>query len=148
MLETMREHNGVGLAAEQIGRTEALCVIDVSGGERSGEAAARVAQCGVPMPLIMVNPQIVARHGEQTDREGCLSFPEVFATITRSAEVTVVFTDLDNGQQMVTAHDLLARAIQHEIDHLDGVLLVDRMSPVQKVALSGQLKRLKKGVRR
>ena len=91
-----------------------------------------------------MNPEITAADGEQCGDEGCLSFPEIYVKIRRAADVTAAYTDLDNRRQTVRATGLLARAIQHEIDHLNGVLLVDRMSMVQKAALAGKLKRLKK----
>ena len=83
--------------------------------------------------------------GEQTGQEGCLSFPEIFADVTRAAHVKVEYMDLENRPQTLEGNGLLARALQHELDHLQGVLLVDRMSAVQKFAFSGRLKRLKKG---
>ena len=97
------------------------------------------------MPLVFVNPRITG-HGDeiQTGPEGCLSFPDIFAPVDRWYEVDAVYTDLDGIPHTIHARGLLARAIQHELDHLDGILLVDRMSPVKKVALSGKLKRLVK----
>lgn len=142
MLDTMYANSGVGLAAEQIGRDEAICVIDVTG-VRAGDEPGTVENPVVPMPLVMLNPRITVAQGEQTGQEGCLSFPEVQVNIRRSAQVTARYMDLDGRQCDVTAVGLLARAIQHELDHLDGVLLVDRMSHMQKLAVSGKLKRLK-----
>ena len=141
MLETMYAASGVGLAAEQIGRTERLCVIDVP-------ADAEKKECvefnkAVEMPLILINPEI-KEYSKATQRgnEGCLSFPEVFAQITRSNEVEVEYTGLDGTRRTARARGLLARAIQHECDHLDGVLLVDKMSAVQRISVNGKLKRL------
>lgn len=142
MLETMYANQGAGLAAEQIGRTEAICVIDVSYA-RQGVPPDQVENADVPMPLVMLNPEIVAMEGEQTGQEGCLSFPEIFVNIKRAAAVTARYMDLDGRTREVRAVGLLARAIQHEFDHLEGVLLVDRMSHMQKLAVSGRLKRLK-----
>ncbi len=140
MLETMRAANGVGLAAEQVGEDAALCVIDVP---RDAERPDCVeANAGIPMPLIMLNPQISAHEGQQRGEEGCLSFPDISAPVTRAMEVTASYNDLDGAAQTVTARGLLARAIQHEMDHLNGVLLVDRMSPLQRLSMAGQLKRL------
>ena len=138
MLASMYAEKGLGLAAEQIGRNEAICVIDVP-----AEQA-----CGVPMPLVLVNPEIIDLEGEQVGQEGCLSFPGIFVNIARAETVTVRYLDLEGRQQTVVVHGLLARACQHEMDHLNGVLLVDRMSAVQKVASAGRLKRLKKEGRR
>ena len=138
MLEAMYAANGLGLAAEQVGRREAICVIDVPMETLEPEDRS------MPMPLIMVNPETVESEGLQIEQEGCLSFPEIFVKIKRAAGVEVAYTDLSNRRQQIRASGLLARAIQHELDHLQGILLVDRMSAMQKVAVSGKLKRLKK----
>ncbi len=142
MLESMYASKGVGLAAEQIGRTERICVIDVPRDAEKEDC--RVANAAIPMPLVLINPEILASEGKQRNEEGCLSFPEISAPITRANQVTVTFLDLSGTRQTVTARGLLSRAIQHETDHLDGVLLVDKMSPMQKLSVSGQLKRLQK----
>jgi len=93
----------------------------------------------------LINPKITGHSDEvQVGPEGCLSFPDIFANVERWYEVDAEYTDLDGKVQQVHARGLLARAIQHELDHLDGILLVDRMSHVKKVALSGKLKRLVK----
>lgn len=142
LLESMYASKGVGLAAEQIGQTERVCVVDVP---RDAEKAdCREANAAIPMPLVLINPEILASEGKQRNEEGCLSFPEISAPITRANQVTVTFLDLNGERQTVTARGLLARAIQHECDHLDGVLLVDKMSPMQRLSVSGQLKRLQK----
>jgi len=147
MLATMHRYGGVGLAAQQIGRQEAICVVDISVAEQARNAQASGMTCGVPMPMIMINPEITAAEGRIQMVEGCLSFPEIFIPLTRSAEVTVTFTDLKGRPQTVSAGGFLARAIQHEIDHLNGVLIVDRMSATQKLALSGKLRRLRSQTR-
>lgn len=138
MLASMYAESGVGLAAEQIGRTEAVCVIDVP-----AEQA-----CGVKMPLVLINPRIVESEGEQVGQEGCLSFPDIYINVRRAQRVKATYLDPDGHAQSVEATGLLSRAIQHELDHLNGVLLVDHMSPVQKVANAGKLKRLKRGEQR
>ena len=140
MLESMYASKGLGLAAEQVGRTESVCVIDVP--KDAEKASCREANAAIPMPLVMINPEITAMSGKQRREEGCLSFPDIGAPITRADKVTVTFTDLTGAQQSVTAQGLLARAVQHETDHLDAVLLVDRMSPLQRISVAGQLKRL------
>lgn len=142
MLAVMYASNGVGLAAEQIGRTEAVCVVDVSpayGGE--GEDA---VPCPVRMPLVLVNPEIVEAEGEVVDKEGCLSFPDIFVSVKRAERIRVKYLAINGKAAELDADGFLARALQHEIDHLNGVLLYDHMSAVQKVALSGKLRRLKK----
>ncbi len=142
MLETMYDARGLGLAAEQVGRTEALCVIDVPAEVEKEECVE--FNSAIKMPLIMLNPEIINESGTQRDPEGCLSFPNISAQITRANEVTVTYLDLSNQRHTITACGLLARAIQHEVDHLNGVLLVDSMSPMQRLSLAGQLKRLHK----
>ncbi len=138
MLAAMYAAEGVGLAAEQIGRTEAVCVIDVPR-EEAGT---------IPMPLVMINPRIIESEGEQNGQEGCLSFPDVHINVKRARKVKAVYLDLSGIFQTLECEGLVARAIQHELDHLNGVLLVDHMSPVQKVANAGKLKRLKRESKR
>jgi peptide deformylase len=144
MMETMYGAEGVGLAAQQIGRTVAVCVIDVppeldveqEGGERLNPQIA--------MPLVMFNPKILSRGGSPIKRdEGCLSFPGIHTPVPRASEVTVSFVDWKGTSKTLLCRGMLARAVQHELDHLDGVLLVDRMSAVKKISLAGQLKRLR-----
>ena len=142
MVETMHAAGGVGLAAEQVGRMERMCVIDIPDGCDSPEDAAFNAP--IAMPLKLFNPSIVAREGSQRDKEGCLSFPNVGGTITRAAQVVCQYLDEDNRPQMITAKGFLARALQHEIDHLDGILYVDHMSAVERLAVAPKLKKLAK----
>jgi len=145
MLETMHQKRGLGLAAEQVGRTERMFVNDIPAESDVGENDDR-DNPDVEMPLVLINPKITG-HTDlvQDGQEGCLSFPDIFANVERWYEVDAQYTDLEgNPQTLLRAKGLLARAIQHELDHLDGVLLVDRMSHVKKVALSGKLKRLSK----
>ena len=145
MLETMYASKGLGLAAEQIGRTECVCVIDVPQDVEKEEC--RADNAAIAMPLILINPEILASEGKQRNEEGCLSFPEINAPITRANQVTVTYLDIKGCRQTVTAKGLLARAVQHEIDHLNGILLVDKMSPMQKLSVSGQLRRLREKVK-
>ncbi|NLF23391.1 MAG: peptide deformylase [Lentisphaerae bacterium] len=141
MLESMQAARGVGLAAEQIGRQESVCVIDVpTDAEKEAYAAFNAS---IAMPLVMLNPEITAMQGKQRDEEGCLSFPEISVHLTRAVEVTVAYTDLEGTRRTLTARGLLARAIQHETDHLNGVLLVDRMSTLQRASMAGKLRRLR-----
>ncbi len=141
MLETMYDAEGVGLAAEQVGREEAICVIDV---KPEYEKAADVAEFNraIAMPLVMVNPRIVASEGTQRGTEGCLSFPEIHGQVTRAMQVTFEYTDLDGVRKSAVARGLLARAVQHEVEHLAGKLMIDRFTAVQKLSVAGKLKRL------
>ena len=143
MLETMREYKGIGLAAQQIGRTEAICVVDVPP-DMDLDADGNPANPGIEMPLLLVNPTIVSSSGE-TDvyEEGCLSFPGIAGKVTRPVGVTVTFQDPRGTAHELSPTGLLARCVQHEIDHLNGVLFIDHMSPVKRMALKGKLKRLK-----
>ena len=142
MVETMHAARGVGLAAEQVGRTDRLCVIDIPADCETEEDAAFNAP--IPMPLKLWNPQIVAREGSVRDKEGCLSFPGVGGAIVRAEQVTAQYLDENNLPQMITARGYLARALQHEIDHLDGILYVDHMTAVERLSCAAKLKKLAK----
>jgi len=140
MIETMHQAKGVGLAAPQVGRTERMCVIDVPSECDSAEDAAFNAP--IPMPLVLVNPDIVAQEGSVCDKEGCLSFPDIGGKLTRAEQVTVQYLDLENQPQMITVRGYLARAVQHEADHLNGILYIDRMSAVERLTYASKLKKL------
>jgi peptide deformylase len=145
MLETMYEANGVGLAAQQIGEALQLTVIDVS------EAESRPSQMWIDglevdpkehMPLALVNPEIQLGDGIEIASEGCLSFPEITGDVPRSMKIAVKAKDLDGKLIEFEAAGLLSRAVQHEIDHLNGILFIDRMSSAAKSSLAGKLKRM------
>ena len=142
MLDTVHSTGGVGLAAEQIVRTESLCVIDIPGGCENIDDEAFNAP--IRMPLVMFNPQIIDQSGSQRDKEGCLSFPSIGGSVTRAAQVTCQFLDGDNKPQVVTARGFLSRAIQHEVDHLNGILYIDRMSDLERLRFAPRLKKLNK----
>lgn len=114
MVETMHKYNGVGLAAPQIGLLKRLVVIDLY--DDKG-------------PIKLVNPEIIKEKGEQEVEEGCLSFPNKYGKIIRPAQVTVKALD-ENGKEIkVNAKGLLAQALSHEVDHLNGILFVDKVLP-------------------
>lgn len=144
MLDTMYANHGLGLAAEQVGRNEAICVIDVPP-DADTDVPAEILELNakIKRPLILINPAISDKKGTQSGQEGCLSFPDIFVRVKRAMTVSVDYTDLDGNKCSLRAGGLLARAVQHELDHLNGILLVDRMTPVQKVAQAGRLKRIK-----
>jgi len=122
MLETMYAAPGVGLAAVQVGVLRRLLVLDTAKGEDEP-----------PRPLVMINPQIVALGSEmRRHEEGCLSIPEVRIEIERPSSVTVEFLDREGKPQQLTAEGLLATAIQHEIDHLNGKLIIDFLSRLKR----------------
>lgn len=143
MLETLHASNGLGLAAQQVGQTIAICVIDVPPELDVKEKGGPRENPDIAMPLVLLNLEIVDSSGKITAQEGCLSFPEIFVPIARAEEVTASFDDLGGKRKTIRARGLLARAVQHELDHLNAVLLVDRMSPVRRISLSGKLKKLK-----
>lgn len=130
MLEVMYREDGVGLAAPQVGLSIRMMVLNTTG-EPSGER-------------VTLNPRIVKREGAIDSDEGCLSFPGIRITVPRDERITLEYTDLAGKTQTIEAEALLSRAIQHEIDHLDGVLFIDRLSPAGKSAIKTQLKDLEK----
>lgn len=132
MLETMYNANGVGLAAPQVGRGERLCVIDVPEDAEKEEYAE--INAAIPMPLVMFNPEILSKEGEQTDEEGCLSFPSIHAPVTRADKVSFTFVDATGERRTFTAHGLLARAVQHELEHLEGKVFIDNLADLSPIA--------------
>ena len=114
MIETMYKYNGVGLSAVQVGILKKVVVIDIEDGNE---------------PLILINPQIIKTKGEREVEEGCLSFPNQFAKLIRPKEVTVEALNRNGEKITIKAKELLAQAICHELDHLDGVVFVDKMIP-------------------
>jgi len=142
MVATMHKAKGVGLAAEQVGRLESLCVIDVPLDCEDDEAT-REFNSRVAMPLVMFNPQVLSLDGEQEGREGCLSFPNMGAPLKRAAEATVQYLDLNGVPQIVTVRGFLARAVQHETDHLNGVLYVDRLLEADRAKIEKKIDALR-----
>jgi peptide deformylase len=151
MLETMHAANGIGLAAQQVGQALQLTVIDISETEdRPSTLKLNGTDVDVvgAMPLILLNPQVTL--GPHTSRavEGCLSFPDITGEIERSESVVVRAETLEGDPVEMEATGLLARALQHEADHLNGILFIDRMSSAAKTSLASRLKRLQKETRR
>lgn len=143
MIETMREAEGVGLAAQQIGETRSICVIAVPPDhDRDGNGGPLHPH--LVMPLVLLNPTITELSRKTEGREeGCLSFPDIRGSIPRSVEITVSFTDLEGRARVEQLRGFVARVVQHEVDHLNGVLFIDRMSPAKKFALKRRLAALK-----
>lgn len=110
MLETMEKAEGVGLAAPQVGILKRLIVIDIGEG-----------------PLVCINPKITEKSGEELDEEGCLSVPGKSGKVLRPKKISVEFMDLEGIQKEIEAEDLLARVFCHEIDHLEGILYIDKL---------------------
>lgn len=145
MFETMVAANGVGLAAPQVGVPIRLAIVDVSHDPEcvsffrvNGEDADMIAF----MPLVFINPALEFGPERETGIEGCLSIQGIRAEVRRPASVKATLPQLDGSVLELETDGLLARALQHEIDHLNGVLFVDRLPPVRKVAMRGRLKLL------
>jgi len=133
MRDTMKAYEGVGLAANQVGVARRVLVVDVP---LDDESRAR---------HVLVNPVIGARSGSETGEEGCLSIPGIYDDVARSQKLTVTGQDEHGRPVEIEAQGYLARAIQHEIDHLDGVLFVDRLSPLKRQFLRRSLDALARG---
>jgi peptide deformylase len=147
MIETMRAANGVGLAAQQVGKALLLTVLDVPEmDDRPSTMSLHGKPCKLAdwMPMVLVNPQLELGRERETGVEGCLSFPEITADISRSVTVKARGRMLDGREIEFEATGLLARALQHEVDHLNGVLFIDRMNSATKAGLAGRLKRLQR----
>jgi len=121
MVETMYAAEGIGLAAPQVGVGKRVIVIDL-GGREGGDSGL----------IVLVNPEIVLAEGLVESEEGCLSVPQYIATLKRAERIVVRGLDRDGNDVEVSADGLLARALQHEIDHLDGVLILDRISAIKR----------------
>lgn len=147
MIETMRAESGVGLAAQQIGLTDAICVVEVPPDYDVDESGAR-QHPDQAMPMVLVNPRILSQ-GEETRsaEEGCLSFPSVCGAIKRPLDIHLAYRTLDGQDEEIALTGFLARVVQHEVDHLNGILFIDRMTPVKRAALSGRLKRMRRETR-
>lgn len=143
MLETMYHAHGVGLAAPQVGKALRMAVIDVA---HDPECVTYLRVNGEEvdlldfMPLVFLNPELTLEGPRAIETEGCLSIRGVRAPVGRPSQVRVKFLTLEGEQIEVETDGLLARAFQHEIDHLDGVLFLDRLSPAAKMAIRKQLK--------
>jgi len=130
MAETMYAAPGVGLAAPQVGVSKRLVVLDCAAKDEPRQL------------IVAVNPEIVEREGEAFEEEGCLSVPGYYARVARSARVTVRFLDLGGEERRLEADGLWAIAFQHEIDHLDGILFVDHLSPLKRSMFRKKYKKI------
>jgi len=151
MIETMHAAHGVGLAAQQIGEALQLTVLDISAVEDRPSTLKLDGKDADPksaMPLVLVNPEIELDGETEIGIEGCLSFPEITGDIERAQSVIVRGQTLEGGTIHIEASGFLARAIQHEGDHLNGILFIDRMRSAAKAALSSRLRRLQKETKR
>ncbi len=151
MLETMHLANGVGLAAQQVGEPLQLTVIDISGVEDRPSTLrlnGKKVDPKTAMPLVLLNPQLTLDAETESGTEGCLSFPEINAEIDRAVSIVGKAETLEGETIEIEASGLLARALQHELDHLNGILFIDRMSSASKASLASRLKRLQKETQR
>jgi peptide deformylase len=145
MFETMHERHGVGLAAQQIGRVLQLTVIDVrevKDRPSTLELKGKPADVAELMPLVLINPELKPSGEPVTGGEGCLSFPEIYADVARPEFVDVKALNEKNKPVEFRAGGLLARAIQHEVDHLNGILFIDRMATAKKREMKQELDEL------
>ncbi len=130
MLETMYAAPGIGLAATQVNIHRRLVVVDVSDNRDS--------------PHILINPEIIERAGKQVCEEGCLSVPGIYAKVDRADSITVRALDVDGNSRVLEADELLAVCIQHELDHLDGKLFVDYLSPLKQARVRKKLEKARR----
>jgi peptide deformylase len=136
MVETLRSARGIGLAATQVGDERRVIVLDVpeeDDGEEEGERR---------IHLTLVNPEIISSEGDTKFEEGCLSVPGFTADVKRAATINVKALDREGKQVEFMAHDLLSIAIQHEIDHLDGILFIDRLSRLKRELLKRKIRKV------
>ncbi len=150
MVESMHEAEGIGLAAQQVGQAVQLCVVDL----RPAEAKFRWSYDGARlplelfMPLALVNPEVtVVPEPETVYEEGCLSFPQIRGDVVRPDEITVKFKDVGGHPHTLQCTGLLSRCVQHEVDHLHGILYIDRMEKDVLAFIEPELKALKKQTR-
>jgi peptide deformylase len=132
MIDTMYAAPGIGLAAPQIGEPLRICVIDLSVGKKGGEL------------LTLINPEFVSREDMQLEDEGCLSVPGFNAIVPRPAKAAVRALDRTGQTRVIEATGLLARAFQHEIDHLDGLLFLDRLRGLKRDMIARKIKKLQR----
>ena len=130
MTETMYDAPGIGLAAPQIGESIQLIVVDVARLEEEQEV------------MVMINPRIIGHEGSQVDEEGCLSVIELIANVTRYRKITVTFQDLDGNLQEISTEDRFAVVLQHEIDHLHGILFIDHLSALKRTLYKKKVQKM------
>ena len=129
LFETMHTAEGIGLAANQVGLARRVAVVQV----------------GDHPELVLINPSVLETEGEEKDEEGCLSIPDIFGDVDRAQRIVFETTNLDGERERHELTDLFARAVQHEIDHLNGILFLDHLSPLKRHMLQKKWKKLRKG---
>jgi peptide deformylase len=131
LLASLEQAHGLGLAAPQIGCSQQLCAINLPALDESRTK-----------PLVLINPVVKLKEGTVTLEEGCLSFPQLYAAVTRPRRVAVTGVDLEGNEIEIEASEMLARVLMHEIDHLSGVLFIDHLSVIKRQLLRKELKEL------
>ncbi len=136
MLETMRSADGLGLAANQVGDRRSLVIVDEFAGGNSSKSS----------PIFLINPKITAfSETKQEYQEGCLSVPKFYQYINRPSDIDLEYQDLDGNLHKISAGNLLARIIQHEVDHLSGILFFDHLTSLKRVLSKSKLRRIEAG---
>jgi len=130
MLDTLYASEGIGLAAPQIGIPKRIIVVDINPSDPSSK------------PIVMINPSIVDQQGQIEFEEGCLSVPDVRGNVKRAEKITVEAIDADGNKIRIEASDMLARVVQHEIDHLNGKLFIDHLSRIKQQLIKKQLRKI------
>jgi peptide deformylase len=131
MIETLHNAGGIGLAAPQVGVLKRIIVADIPGWEN----------------IVLINPEIIKLEGEIEEEEGCLSLPGIVGEVVRAERAFVCGESTEGALKEIEAEGLLARVLQHEVDHLDGILFIDRMDTIKRKALSRELKQLRRAIR-
>jgi len=149
MVETMHASNGMGLAANQVGSLHRVVTVDISSVDEkdrdSSEPELKLTSPGLPRKVVMINPEVLEREGSWKMEEGCLSIPEVRGEVERAEKIRVKFRDPNFDEKELLADGLLARVMLHEIDHLDGILFTELLTPEGKTSVKADLKRIKLG---
>ena len=146
MWETMYNANGVGLAAPQIGESLRLFVIDASSFAQDEEFTPDEIKVLKDFKRVFINPKMIAETGEEWNfTEGCLSIPNIREDVSRKKEINIHFLDEQFKEQKLTIDGLAARIVQHEYDHIEGILFTDRLSPLKRRLLKGKLNNISKG---
>ena len=144
MIETMRNARGVGLAAPQVGRSEQVFVVDLAPMMEEMDEEERAQY--PPQPMVLINPEILWESSEEVDfEEGCLSIPDVREIVVRPERVRIAYQDRQFANHTLAAGGLLARVIQHEYDHLEGVLFIDHLSSFRRTLLKRRLREMVRG---
>ena len=144
MFETMYAEKGIGLAAAQVGVLKQMLVIDCRPKDNMGKTLPEEMtelERVIPQPLVIINPRIIKKEGKTTYDEGCLSVPTFYDTVERALKVELEYEDLKGQTQRLTTDGLLAIVIQHEMDHLEGTLFIDRISFIKSNKIKNQIKK-------